>query len=286
MSVYKKKRYGFNKFTKINLYSSIEEDSLAIEYANKKLYNVGKEYAIELKGKIEGDELAFVKPDGPECTLYKTFINADPITLKNYLMYDRKFTKKRLEEICKIFKMKSSAPKKEDLINRIAKNLPRIRTHGSIDPAERARYQKSCIEATVGVGLVRYKSIRAELIKILLKLLKLNVFKETNEVTIPLKLRFYADGGSSCSLPFIVNYVGLCYDNNIFKNDISFELKSQILHYEKWAMAIGPESNLMIDSIEKIKGFQLIHVLKRPFYFNGIFFFLYINIIILIIYYN
>ena len=43
---------------------------------------------------------------------------------------------------------------------------------------------------------------------------------------------------------------------------------------EKWSTAIGPESTIMVESIEKIKAFQLIHILKRPFQYKGFFYFI------------
>ena len=95
-----------------------------------------------------------------------------------------------------------------DLMERIARNLPRIRTHGSVFSEDKQRYNKKKIEAVVSVANIRYRSIRAELIKLIVEFNKLNIFAETSENIIPLDVRFYADGGSSCSLPI---HCGLCW---------------------------------------------------------------------------
>ena len=254
--------------------SSDLEDSVYLDYINKKNNNIGKLIIIPISDNVE--ETIIKDTHNLSEEQINEFSSLLLLTGDHTLEKNNKYwTVKKLKSLLRFFNLKTTAPRKATLIDRIVNNLSILKENKVLEN-DKAKIKWKKIEKNIGKLIIRYRSMRMELINLLKKIIDNNYFNENINKNINIGIRFYGDGGNSCCIPFLANYIGIIWDKKIFNSNLSKKDINNILELKLWCISIGPETKFHVSIIEQIKGNQLLGILDKPFYYKGI--------IILIIY--
>ena len=252
----------------IKITSSDLNDTEYLIYLEKKLNNIGKNFKFPLFIDIETQDQDDYTLTEQEKQLYLPLLNLSSDMLQKEFENNYSYwTIKKLQNLLKCFKLKVSAPRKADLIERIVRNLPIINKYGSFEN-DRAFISWKKIKTQIGYSLIRYRSMRMELISLIKNLVDNKLFQDKNFFNIG--IRFYGDGGTSCSISFIAKYIGIIWDENIFKFDITKQEIRKIMKLKLWLLTIGSETKELISITEQIKGEQILSILLKRFIYKGI----------------
>ena len=194
----------------VKIISSDLNDNEYLNYLKKKVNNIGKNIKIPLFADIETQDQDNYTLTEEEKQLYLPLLNLSSNMLQKEFEENYSFwTIKKLQNLLKCFKLKVSAPRKSDLIERIIRNLPLIYKCGSFEN-DRAFISWKKIKTQIGYSLIRYRSMRMELISLIKNLVDNKLFQDKNFFNIG--IRFYGDGGTSCSISFIAKYIGIIWE--------------------------------------------------------------------------